>query len=177
MPALPMEAEARRAEIMRLLRLANAPLTGHELSGRLGVSRQVIVQDIALLRARGAGILATPQGYIIMEEAVRFPRRTFAVQHGMDRLYEELHLMVSLGGRVIDVVVEHPLYGELKGMLMLHNEAEVRRFSDNLVRSGAQPLSALTSGVHLHTVEASDEQVLEAIEKELDRVGLLLKQA
>lgn len=171
-----MEAEARRAEIMRLLRLAHEPLTGHQLSSRLGVSRQVIVQDIALLRARGANILATPQGYMILEEVVRHPRRTFAVQHGWDRLYEELQLMVSLGGTVIDVVVEHPLYGELKGMLMLHNQQEVRRFSDNLLQSGAQPLSALTSGVHLHTVEAKEDGILDQIERELDRAGLLLKQ-
>lgn len=168
-----MEQEKRRGEILNILRTSQ-PVTGAELAVRLGVSRQVVVQDIALLRARGENIVATPQGYFLPETpAVQGRVRTFVCQHGLAELEKELLLIVDHGGRVLDVVVEHPLYGELRGMLLLSTRQQVQMFAARLLQSGAQPLSALTSGVHLHTVEASSEAVLNNIEEALGQAGLL----
>ena len=59
-----MDGKARRQEIIRLLSRTSGPISGSSLSGMLGVSRQVIVQDIALLRTEHP-ILATAQGYLL----------------------------------------------------------------------------------------------------------------
>lgn len=168
-----MEQEKRRREILDILRRSQ-PVTGAELAARLGVSRQVVVQDIALLRARGENILATPQGYLIPQvPTVRGRVRTFVCRHGLPELEKELLIMVENGGRVLDVVVEHPVYGELSGMLLLSRREEVQAFAARLLASGAQPLASLTGGVHLHTVEAADEAALDRIEQELAAAGVL----
>ncbi|MHB1127640.1 MAG: 3H domain-containing protein [Bacillota bacterium] len=170
-----MDANSRREEIIRLLDQAESPVTGSELAQRMAVSRQVIVQDIALLRARGEKILATPQGYLLargLAEA-KFVR-TFACQHGIDSMQAELEIMVDHGGRVLDVIVEHPLYGELKGLLMLDSRRDVERFICKLRETQAQPLSALTQGVHLHTVEAGTMENFISMEAALKKAGLLL---
>lgn len=169
-----MKAAERRERILDILRRGE-PVTGSELARQLGVSRQVIVQDVAILRAGGSGILATPQGYLLpsFEEGCR---RTFACRHDLGGLEEELLIIVDNGGKVIDVVVEHPLYGELRGYLMLASRREVHEFISKLKNSGAKPLYTLTdNGVHLHTVVAASEAVLETIEQGLAEAGILLK--
>lgn len=169
-----MKALERREKILKMLKVGE-PITGGELARRLGVSRQVIVQDMAILRASGAEILATPQGYVLapVEEGYR---RTFACRHDMAGMEQELLIIVDNGGRVLDVVVEHPIYGELRGYLMLSSRREVYEFLKNLNRSGAKPLYTLTEhGVHLHTVTAAKEEALEAIELALTKEGILLE--
>ncbi|GFN22928.1 transcription repressor NadR [Thermanaeromonas sp. C210] len=168
-----MKAAERREKILAILGRGQ-PVTGAQLARWLGVSRQVIVQDVAILRARGSEVLATPQGYVLplREEGCR---RTFACRHDLEGLERELLIMVDNGGKVMDVVVEHPLYGELRGYLMLSSRREVYEFINKLKKSGANPLYTLTgSGVHLHTVVAPDEATLEAMERELLEAGILL---
>ncbi|MGB9662107.1 MAG: transcription repressor NadR [Moorellaceae bacterium] len=169
-----MRATERREKILDILRRGE-PVTGAELARRLGVSRQVIVQDVALLRAGGSGILATPQGYLLPASEEVF-KRTFACRHDLRGLEKELLLIVDHGGKVLDVAVEHPLYGELRGYLMLSSRREVYEFIDKLKRSGAKPLYTLTgSGVHLHTVSAASEAVLKVIGQALAEAGILLE--
>ncbi|SMC00056.1 hypothetical protein SAMN00808754_3245 [Thermanaeromonas toyohensis ToBE] len=168
-----MKALERRERILEILKVGE-PITGAELARRLGVSRQVIVQDVAILRAGGTDILATPQGYVLAPREEGY-RRTFACRHDMEGMEQELLIIVDNGGRVLDVVVEHPVYGELRGFLMLSSRREVYEFLENLQRSGAKPLYTLTEhGVHLHTVTAAKEEALEAIEGALARAGILL---
>jgi len=171
-----LSSDKRRKEILEKLKESEEPLTGSDLAELMGVSRQVIVQDIALLRAEGKEIFATPQGYFLAKS--RAPSkisRVYAVKHNLDRLEEELLLMVDLGGKVIDVIVEHPVYGEIKGNLMLSCRKDVYDFVQKLNLSQAKPLSILTSGVHLHTVEAEKKEVLEEIFVALEEKGLLLE--
>ncbi|MGI9951674.1 transcription repressor NadR [Moorellaceae bacterium AZ2] len=168
-----MKAAERREKILAILGRGE-PVTGADLARQLGVSRQVIVQDVAILRAQGSEVLATPQGYVLppLEEGCR---RTFACRHDLQGLEKELLIIVDNGGKVVDVVVEHPLYGELRGCLMLSSRREVYEFINKLKNSGARPLYTLTgSGVHLHTVVAPDEAALGAIEKGLAEAGILL---
>jgi len=171
-----VDAQDRRKHILQKLSGSEQPITGNELAESFQVSRQVIVQDIAILRAAGNQILATPQGYLLTGN--KLPKkfqRTFAVQHDRKELEKELLIMVDAGGNVLDVIVEHPLYGELRGLLMLSCREDVYSFVKNLARSGAKPLSSLTGGVHLHTVEAASEKCLERIEEKLSEENILLK--
>ncbi|WP_346355545.1 transcription repressor NadR [Azotosporobacter soli] len=170
-----MDAKQRRQELLRLLEKATTPLTGTQLARELGVSRQVIVGDFALLRATGAEVYATPQGYLLPKRSVaQVVSATLACKHARERLHEELAIIIDNGGKVVDVVVEHPLYGEIKATLMLSTRRELNQFLAQLSESNAEPLSAITDGVHLHTVEVPDAETLERIKHELKEKGILL---
>jgi len=170
-----MDSESRREKLLMLLRAATEAVTGADLAGIFRVSRQVIVQDIAILRAGGEKIIATPQGYLLPHLLSRDKAtRTFACRHLYGDIEAELRTMIDLGGNVIDVVVEHPIYGELRGLLMLKGRADLAEFMASLRATKAQPLLALTGGVHLHTVEAAGEDVLDRIETALGEADFLL---
>lgn len=168
-----MDAKQRRQRLLELLTAADKPLTGTQLARELGVSRQVIVGDFALIRAAGAEVYATPQGYLLPRRSAPQVSATLACKHVKGRLGEELAIIIDNGGKVIDVVVEHPLYGEIKATLMLATRRDLAQFLEQLEDSDAEPLSAITGGVHLHTVEAPDEQTLERIKSELKEKGIL----
>lgn len=171
-----METKQRRAALSARLHSCREALTGTALAREFGVSRQVIVGDIAILRAAGMQILATPQGYVVpQEQARRAVQATLACRHSRAQLAQELFTIVDLGGRVLDVSVEHPVYGEMKGRLLIASRRDVERFLQNLEEEQAQPLSLLTGGVHLHTVEAPDEETLAAIKDSLIAQCILLR--
>lgn len=170
---------ARRRALVEVLRRAGEPVPGARLAEQLGVSRQVIVQDVTVLRAAGEPILATPRGYLWNRPAPPDPqyacRRVMAVSHGPDDIEAELNAVCDLGGRVVDVIVEHPLYGELRGLVMTASRADVQEFVANLKASGAAPLLALTGGPHLHTIEAPSQARLDAIAGRLRELGFLIE--
>lgn len=172
-----MDANQRRKGIFNRLKSSSTPITGTDLAAAFDVSRQVIVQDIAILRAAGVDIIATPQGYILSDNLKQRFSRVFACRHTPDQIEDELTAMVSLGGKVIDVVIEHKVYGELRGLLMLSSISDVQDFVDKISQKGAEPLSSLTEGVHLHTVEADRPDILDKIEKALREKGYLLNTA
>src|SRR5207245_9155752 len=90
------------------------------------VSRQCVVQDIAILRAERNDILSTPQGYRLPAKQVPDGHRVvIACQHGPERPEEELQVLVDNGVRVLDDIVEHALYGEMRGSLMIESRADV----------------------------------------------------
>lgn len=164
----------RRQNIMAILSGGNR-VTGAELAERLRVSRQVVVQDVALLRSQGQAILATPQGYCLDAEARPSGERTvLAVRHSPERTGEELHLMVGLGLKVLDVVIDHPLYGEMRGNLMLASHGDVDRFMERLTATEFSLLSTLTGGVHLHTVECQRASDIPQVQAALAQNGFLL---
>lgn len=170
-----MTSGQRRDKILAAITDAKVPITGSALAGLFNVSRQVIVQDIAVLRAAGYDIIATPQGYIVPGAFQTRPTRVMAVKHGYDQIEDELMAIVDLGGRVLDVIIEHPVYGEFKGRLMLSSPSDVRAYMQLMKQSDAEPLSVLTEGIHLHTIEADSERVLDRIEEMLAERGYLLK--
>lgn len=174
----PSTGTERREQLAAMLRAANGgPIAGAELANRLGVSRQVIVQDIALLRANGRRIIGTPDGYLLLGATT--PTTVTAVlpcRHNIEQVEQELNIMVDTGLRVLDVVVEHPLYGELRGNLMIGNRAEVQRFVIGLRNGEYSMLSALTSGVHLHTVEAPAQANITQARQQLQEAGILLEE-
>ncbi|AZT89616.1 transcription repressor NadR [Caldicellulosiruptor changbaiensis] len=170
-----MRTEERRNKIIEILKNAKKAISGTELAKLFGVTRQVIVQDIAILRAKGIKILSTPQGYIIDHTKENSIKIVFAVKHECERTEEELNLIVDNGGKVLDVIVEHPLYGELRGLLMLSSRYDVSKFMEFVKEGKAKLLSSLTGGVHLHTVEADSEEVLNRIQKILKEKGFLME--
>lgn len=166
----------RRQEIRDLLTSRSSPVTGTELAHFFGVSRQVIVQDVAILRAQGEKILATPRGYLIPgEEGPRLHQYTLACCHREDQVRDELMTMIQLGARIVDVMVEHPLYGELRGLLMLQTREDVENFMALKEKEGARLLSSLTEGIHLHTLELFNETVFESLKEALARKGYLVE--
>ena len=167
----------RTEQLIKILQRSEHPVTGTELSRKLKVSRQIIVQDVALLRAAGTEILATPQGYVLLKhDGPQAKHAVLAVQHSPDQTETELCILVDNGLKVIDVIVEHPLYGELRGYLMLQCRADVQAFMNRLKVERATLLSALTGGVHLHTVEYEDAVGLEQARTALAQQGLIVRQ-
>jgi hypothetical protein len=165
----------RRRRIVALLGEAPRPLTGTELAQRLNVTRQVVVQDIAVLRASGAAILATPQGYLLASRLRSAAHRiVVACRHTREQVEDELLAMVDCRVTVVDVIVEHPLYGELRAPLWLRTPADVADFVRQLNQAGASLLSSLTGGVHLHTLEAGEPAALAAARAALAARGYLL---
>ena len=171
-----MHAKERRQNIIEQLQQAASPVTGTTLAQMLGVSRQIVVGDVALLRANGWAILATPDGYLLPQEkdAAQAGRtRRFACSHTSDDMEKELNIIVDNGGKVLDVAVEHPVYGELVARLVLASRRDIQTFLRRVRETRAIPLSAITGGVHLHTVCAEDEATLDFIEQQLREQGLL----
>lgn len=168
-----MGGKERRQEILKLMGQADGPVSGERLAKLLGVSRQVIVQDIALLRAADYEIIATNRGYVCASLAD--VSRIFHVNHNTDEIMEELNIIVDIGGTAVDVFVEHDPYGELRARLDVHTRREVREFVESINSGNSSPLLTITCGDHYHTVRAASEKLLDEIEEELERRGFLRK--
>lgn len=165
----------RRERLLTLLQSATSPASGAALARKLGVSRQVIVQDVALLRAHGEPIHATPRGYLLAGRSEPgVCRDVLAVHHAPGKTGEELYVLVDGGVTVVDVIVEHPVYGEMRGDLYLKSRRDVRLFLERVRREKAPLLSTLTEGYHWHTVEAKDSSLIAEARTELKRRGILL---
>jgi transcriptional regulator of NAD metabolism len=162
-----MTGEERRKKIIEFLRSSEEPVSGAELSKRLNVSRQVIVQDIALLRAVNRNIISTTKGYVLYYQEVQKVNRCFLVKHSDDEIEDELCTIVDNGGKVLDVIVMHDIYGEISTGLIIKNRQDVYDFVEKLKGHRTIPLKELTGGVHLHTVEADSEAILDSIERKL----------
>lgn len=167
-----MNAEERRKKILAVLKKADKPLTATQLAGQFSVSRQIVVGDVALLRAVGEKITATPRGYVLQREEKGL---LFSVPcvHTAENMGPELYAMVDNGCAVLDVIVEHPVYGELTGQLQCSSRHDVEAFLK--AAQGAQPLSTLTGGIHLHTIRCPDEATYQRTLEALDRLGVLVK--
>lgn len=170
-----MNGETRREKLRGLLLDAARPLTGTALAKELGVSRQIIVQDIALMRAEQLPILSTNKGYLLRPDDPRSlqPKRVFFVRHSTDQVLEEFMTVLDLGGRILDVAVEHELYGPIRADLMIENIPDAEDFVARLAACRDNPLKVLTDDCHFHTVAAPSERLLDLIENELTARGFL----
>lgn len=162
-----MDGQTRREQILKMLAESEQPLSGSALAQQLGVSRQIIVSDIALLRAANRDIMATARGYLLYSPPVPRCSRCFMVSHTDEQMEDELNTIVDLGGRVLDVLIPHPIYGTIRADLVLSCRQDVAAFMQRLHTCHTKPLCTLTDGVHYHTVEAADEEILDSIEKAL----------
>lgn len=168
-----MSGQERRKEIISIISSATAPVSGTALARELQVSRQVIVQDIALLRARGTQILSTARGYLIQSQPS--VARIFLVNHTDEQIPLELNTIVDQGGRVRDVFIHHQAYGKLSADLIIRSRRDVEQFMEEIQKGQSSPLKNLTSGVHCHTVEADTKEDLDRIENKLREIGVLIE--
>ncbi len=168
-----MSADHRRETIIRILKTAAVPVSGTELSETCQVSRQIIVQDIAWLRAAGHQILSTTRGYLLQSSPSC--SCVLKVQHTDEQIEDELNTIVDLGGTVLDVSIYHDVYGYLKAPLYTSSRRQVQEFLESLKQRNANPLKNLTANVHCHTIEAENNTILQMIEDALKNKGYLIQ--
>ena len=167
-----MTGTERRNQIIERIRKNDVPVSGTMLAKEFEVSRQVIVQDIALIRAAGYDIISTHRGYLLNEPIS--VSRVFKVQHTDEQTEEELYSIVDLGGTVANVMVNHKVYGQMEAELNINSRKKAKDFIDDLKSGKSSPLKNITSNYHYHTVEADSEEVLDLIGKELNKRGYLV---
>lgn len=164
----------RREEIKKLLNFSDRPLSGGRLAERFQVSRQVVVQDIALLRANGLDIISTNRGYVLQKQQVQH-QRVFKVCHTEEETEKELNLVVDLGGRFLDVFVYHRAYGLIRTELKIRSRHDVAAYMEEISSGKSRELLNITSGYHYHTIEADSEEILDLIQERLQGMGFLAK--
>lgn len=171
-----MTGEERRAKILHMLKDQQTPLSGTALANQFHVSRQIIVQDIALIRAENHGIISTNKGYLYRTANIEsgHPKRVFFVRHNTEQILEEFMTVIEFGGRILDVAVEHEIYGQIRADLLIENLQDAKDFSEKLQTSRDTPLKVLTDDCHYHTVAAPSEKLLDLIEAELLKKGFLI---
>lgn len=168
-----MSGENRREKIIYILRTSEEPVSGVSLAKQMDVSRQVIVQDIALLRAKNHQIISTNRGYILEEPAEY--SRVFKLIHTDQEVETELQAIIDLGGWVKDVFVYHKIYGVVKADLNLHSRRDIAEYRKDLESGKSTLLKNVTSGYHYHTVVAGDDHTLDLIQDALAERGFLAK--
>jgi len=169
-----MQSEQRRQAILEILHSASTPISASALATRFSVSRQVIVGDIALLRAAGSEISATPRGYVIQRSLGGLIQQVACRHSGAD-MEAELNAMVDNGCTVLDVIVDHPVYGQITGPLQLSSRYDVQQFITRSAEAEARPLSMLTEGIHLHTLSCPSEEAFSRVQEALRAMGILLE--
>lgn len=170
-----MTGSERRNAIINQIKASAVPVSGGTLARDYEVSRQVIVQDIALIRASGYDIISTNRGYIL--NAFYTPYRVFKVHHTDDELENELCAIVDLGGRIINVMVNHRVYGRMEAELQINSRRKVTEFIEDMKSGKSSPLKNITSNYHYHKVEADNEETLDMIEEMLRSKGYLVHES
>lgn len=163
----------RREEMLSMIKRSKKPVPGKELAEMFGVSRQVIVQDIALIRASGHEVFSTNRGYLLNEPHT--VSRVFKVSHTEDELEDELCSIVDLGGEVVNVMVNHRVYGRMEAPLHITSRRKAAEFIEDIRSGKSSPLMNITSHYHYHTVEADCEDTLNIIEEMLRRKKYLVE--
>ena len=167
-----ISGEKRRGEILKILAAASGPVSAAVLAEKLSVSRQIIVGDISLLRAGGENILSTPRGYLMERPSAGLIKTVVCLHRGED-MEKELNIMVDNGCQVLDVVVDHPIYGQLSGRLLLSTRSDVEKFVCDVAGKQAPPLSSLTGGIHIHTLSCPDLASYDRVLRQLEQAGFL----
>ena len=172
-----LSGEERREKLIKILEESTNPVSGTELAGQFEVSRQVIVQDIALLRAINKNILATNKGYVLFREKEQKNKvqRVICVCHDDKDILKEFECILDFGAKVLDCTVEHEVYGQISVELAIQSMEEAQKFLGQLEKCESKSLNILTGGVHYHTIEASSVRILDAVERALDEAGYLVK--
>ncbi len=170
-----MEGQERRILLLDILEKSGKPISGSQLAKKLSVSRQVIVQDVALLRAMNKNIISTTKGYLLYFPEQQKANRCFLIKHTTEEIEDELAMIVDLGGKILNVTVTHPIYGEISTDLMISSKQDVTIFVKQIKDNDTVPLKNLSQGVHFHTIEANSEEVLDNIEEGLRKKGYLIE--
>ena len=171
-----MNGEQRRELILARLKEESQPISATRLAKEFSVTRQIIVADVALLRAAGYTVRAEHRGYVLEEETeIEGITKRIVVKHGKDSVREEFYAIVDNGGKVLDVIVEHCIYGVIAAKLDIATRYDADVFVSKINETGVNPLSALTEGLHVHTVQVSDENAFERIVARLTELKIYIE--
>ena len=168
-----MTGSERRTAIMDQIKNSERPVSGSALARTFQVSRQVIVQDMAVIRASTPGILSTTRGYVLQQDKDIACTREFKVRHGQEKAAEELNLIVDCGGRVKNISISHRVYGRVTAEMDIRSRQDVNEFVQAINSSHSSVLSSATSGYHYHLIEASSQERLDLIGEQLKKAGFL----
>ena len=168
-----MNTAQRRTEILKLLQQEEKPVAARAMASQFGVSRQVIVQDMAVIRASTPGILSTTRGYVLQQDKYIACTREFKVRHGQEQAAEELNLIVDCGGRVKNISISHRVYGRITAEMDIRSRQDVQEFLQALSGGASTVLSTATDGYHYHLVEAATPDRLDLIGQALQDAGFL----
>ena len=170
-----MNNEQRRIEILNTLKESTLPISANAFAKEFSVTRQIIVADIALLRASGYPIRAEHKGYVLEKVESNEIRKRIVVKHGAKEVTEELYAVVDNGGRVIDVIVDHSIYGKISAELNLSSRYDIDMFVKKITDENITPLSLLTDGLHIHTIAVKDLDSYERIIEDLKSLKVLVE--
>ena len=168
-----MNTAQRRTEILKLLQQEEKPVAARAMASQFGVSRQVIVQDMAVIRASTPGILSTTRGYVLQQDKDIACTREFKVRHGQEHAAEELNLIVDCGGRVKNISISHRVYGRITAEMDIRSRQDVQEFLQALAGGASTVLSTATDGYHYHLVEAATPDRLDLIGQALQDADFL----
>lgn len=160
-----MKVAERRKAIANLLLSSKEPVSGSALAQKFNISRQIIVQDITVLKGTGYEILSTSRGYVMQKNPLA--ERVFKLKHTTEQTEDELSCIVGLGGTVVDVFVWHKVYGKVEAPLNIFSQMHVKQFMEGVRTGQSSELMHITGGYHYHTVRAESEEVLDRIEAAL----------
>ena len=167
-----MDGQARRKKIIEIIQNSDRPVSGTALAKEMEVSRQVVVTDIALIRANGIDVISTNRGYVLAEESRC--RRIIKSRHTDDEILDELFTVVDCGGCVDNIIINHRFYNRIEAPLNIRSRLEAKEFMDAILSGKSKSLSSATSGYHYHTISADSEETLDIIEQELKDKGYWL---
>lgn len=167
-----MGGEKRRENLLKILQESDCAVSGTKLAAKFQVSRQVIVQDIALLRAKKHNIISTHKGYILQDKGNL--QRVFKVKHSAEKMLEELNIIVDCGGKIEDVFVYHKLYGVVRVEMDIKSRMDAKKYVECINGGVSVPLEQVTSEYHYHTVTADSVESLNIIQEELQKQGFLV---
>ncbi len=167
-----MDGQARREKLIEIIQKSDKPVSGTALASELGVSRQVVVTDIALIRANGTDITSTNRGYVINGTAKC--KRIIKSRHTDEEILDELFTIVDNGGTAENIIINHRFYNRLEAPLNVSSRRDAKEFMEAIESGKSKSLSSATSGYHYHIISADSEETLDIIEKELSDKGFLL---
>ena len=170
-----MNSEQRREKIISMLQMSEKPISASGLASEFSVTRQIIVADIALLRASGHPIRAEHKGYVLEKSENHAILKRVVVKHGKNEVQDELYTIVDNGGKIINVIVQHSVYGKIVAELNLSSRYDIDRFIKHIQETDAKPLLLLTEGLHIHTVSVKDDESFQHILKQLDDLHILVE--
>lgn len=167
-----MDGNERRDKILKILQESDEAVSGGKLAKNFNVSRQVLVQDIALLRAKDNEIIATNKGYVLSNDDKNL--RVFKVKHDPNKMLDELNIIVDCGGKIEDEFVYHKMYGVIRVEMNVKSRRDAKKYVEEVNGDISLPLEMVTSGFHYHTVTADSEEILDEIQDELQKNGYLV---
>lgn len=168
-----MNCEERRNLIVKTLEESNAPISATTLARNFSVTRQIIVADIALLRASGIAIIADSKGYSLKSNNKDLIKR-IVVQHTKEQVIDEFYCIVDNGGKILDVIVDHPIYGKISAELNIASRYDAEQFIIKLNETNSNPLSLLTQGLHIHSILVPNDEAFERIKNKLLDLNILI---